>query len=190
MYVIREPEFSTFSTNCVLLLRAVVCAKVYLLLKFNFMQVLGFDIENAQLTIIERHDEDQNDIDDSYSARQKVKDRILSIISGKKPNADLEEGGSKEEEKSKILYTDDNVTLIGDQTTVINLTKPILIKPEFNYTICMDLGDDGGYPFCTDFKLQNTAVKMKDGITVNFSQDAKDSGTLRNLIYGLHFSKL
>lgn len=72
---------------------------------------------------------------------------------------------------------------------VIQLKKPIVISPGINCTISLKLrGNSADGNFYTDFELKNTEVTVKDGITIKFTNDAELNGTIRNFIYGLHFS--
>lgn len=82
-----------------------------------------------------------------------------------------------------------DIVLKSWSPNVIYLKKPIAITPGIIYTISLKLrGDSVDGQLYTNFELKGTEVN--DGITVKFSNDAEVSGTIRNFIYGLHFSKL
>lgn len=172
-YEIRNPEISTFSTNVALLLRAIVCADVH----------CGM------------YDDDMNCRE--YNALDNIMVCAFKIFEGNDEIENVEAYVGEDEycvRRAKIRKTGPKVTelfLTSSDSNVIHLKKPILICPGRKYTISLQLDDryvDG--QLSTDFLLRNAEVNVENGITVKFSDDAKLDGTIRNLIYGLHFIKI
>lgn len=160
-YETRCPEITSFSTNAMLLLRAIVCADAYSAIYDDDLLCTDFDdIEDAEvvlLKIFEGPDEIEN---------------VESYVEHK--------SGSK---RRKML-------LRSCSSNVIHLKKPIVISPGINYTISLELeGESADGNLYTDFALKNTEVNVKDDISIKFTNDAELNGTIRNFIYGLHFSQ-
>lgn len=179
---IRKPEISTFSTNVALLLQAIVCADICCPMYDDDLNCYGVnavdDVNVCEFKIFEGSDEIKN----------------LEAYVGHEMAS--EDSSSEEEEEdyvrpAKMRKTCTQLYLTSPDRSVIQLAKPIVITPGLNYTISLKLDDrnvDG--QLSTDVVLKDTEVNVQNGITIEFSNDAKLDGFKGNLIYGLHFSKV
>lgn len=96
-------------------------------------------------------------------------------------------GAFNDDEKSYRVVYNKEVSVGG----VIRLTKPVIIKPGMNYKILLESEESDYYPFCTDFRFEDSEVKIEGkGIIVKFINDAVHKGSKRGLIYGLHFNEI
>lgn len=173
-YEIRKPEISTFATNVALLLRAIVCADVHCGMYDDDYYCREIDnLDNITVyafKIFEGIDEIENVEAYVREDEHDVRPTKIRKFSQKVANYNLS---------------------LTSGSNVIHLKKPIVISPGRNYTISLKIDDRNIHgQASTDFLLKNTEVNVENGITVKFSNDANIDGTTRNLIYGLHFSKI
>lgn len=98
-------------------------------------------------------------------------------------------GASAADKKnSRIIYTDREICLNEERSrrNIVELSKPVIIKPGSTYEISYDLSDDfAGGRYCTTFRMCSNEVVIKPGTTIKFTDKYNDG---RGLLYGLHFS--
>lgn len=97
-------------------------------------------------------------------------------------------GRCNTKEVTTVLYVDSNIKLIANRCTVIQLTKPVIIRRGIKYNIQLDLN----LPFrcCSLVNFKNAEVHIgDDDIVVKFSKDIVKNGKRRGVIYGLQFSR-
>lgn len=78
-------------------------------------------------------------------------------------------------------------TNLGSHLSTVSFRQPILIRPDFFYTICIK-----GFPGNHHFKSneQHNAVTHHSGIKVKFHNDKLVDGKIVSVIWELHFNDI